>query len=48
MGLQTKSFHGSVENLSAYLRAKFEASTAIAQKLLSFLVETCTDNVRPT
>ena len=31
-----------------YLCAKFEASTAIAQKLVSFLVQTCTDNVYPT
>jgi len=48
MGLRTKSFHSSVENLSTYLRAKFEASTAIAQKLVSFIVQTGTDNVRPT
>ena len=48
MGLQAKSFHSSVENLSTYLRAKFEASMAIVQRLVSFLVQTCTDNVRPT
>jgi len=48
MGLRTKSFYSSVENLSTYLRAKFEAPMAITQKLVSFLVQTCTDNVRPT
>ena len=48
MGLWAKSFHSSVENLSTYLCAKFEASMAIAQKLVSFLVQTCTDNAHPT
>ena len=48
MGLQTKSFHSSVENLSTNLREKFEAPKAIAQKLASFLVQKCTDNVHPT
>ena len=48
MGLHTKSFHSSVENLSTYFHAKFEASTAIAQKLVSFLVQTCTNDAHPT
>jgi len=36
--LWTKSFHSLVENLSVNLHAKFEAFTAITQKLVSFLV----------
>jgi len=39
--LRTKSFHSSVENLSANLHAKFEAFMAITQKLGTFLVNMC-------
>jgi len=39
--LWTKSFHSLVKNLSAYLRAKFEAFMAITQMLVSFLVQRC-------
>ena len=44
----TTSFHSPVENLPVYLRAKFEAFTAITQKLVLFLVNMCKDCVRPT
>ena len=42
-----KSFHSPVENLSAYLHAKFKAFTAITQKLVLFLVNMCKDCVHP-
>ena len=37
-----------VENLSAYLRAKFEAFTAITLKLVLFLVNMYKDCMHPT